>query len=63
MLLERFTFDILPCFQPVLHSEQEEEGLPKETAEKGQEQPALLPWEPASCPARLGTVFALQAEK
>jgi len=40
--------------------QQEEEGLPGETGERGQEQPSLLPWEPASCPARLVTVFALQ---
>jgi len=60
LLCTNFSFEISPCFLPVLHSEQEEEGLPGETGERGQEQPSLLPWEPASCPARLVTVFALQ---
>lgn len=58
-LFKNFPFEISPCFLPVLHSEQEEEGLPGETGERGQEQSSLLPWEPASCPARRVTVFAL----
>lgn len=49
----------LPCFLTELHSAQEEEEPSGETAEKGQEWSAQLPWEQASCPVRLGTVFAL----